>query len=73
MTQFINCIHDVTVAGLLVYVLNRLSNLSDLVSTVEGRISKIEGLLEGYFLRSRGLLSPIGPGGPARAVSLTSE
>lgn len=42
----INFIPDVIIAGLLVYVLNRLANLSD-------RVSKIEGLLEGYFLRDR--------------------
>ena len=40
-------IPDVIVAGLLVYVLNRLSNLSD-------RVSKIEGLLEGMLLSNRG-------------------
>lgn len=39
----IQWIPDVVIAGLLVYVLNRLGNLSD-------RVSKIEGLLEGYFM-----------------------
>lgn len=47
----INFIPDVIIAGLLVYVLNRLAHLSDRVSGLEGRISKIEGLLEGYFMR----------------------
>ena len=44
MNGFVNFIPDVIIAGLLVYMLNRLSNLSD-------RVSKIEGLLEGYFMR----------------------
>ena len=44
MNNLVTLIPDVIIAGLLVYILNRLSNLSD-------RVSKIEGLIEGYFLR----------------------
>ena len=43
----VDWIPDVIVAGLLVYVLNRLSSLSD-------RVSKIEGLLEGMLLAGKG-------------------
>ena len=43
----VDWIPDVIVAGLLVYVLNRLSSLSD-------RMSKIEGLLEGMLLSGKG-------------------
>ncbi len=49
--SWIGVIPDLIVAGLLVYVLNRLANLSDTVSTLSDRVSKIEGLLEGYFMR----------------------
>ncbi len=42
--SWVTLIPDVIIAGLLVYILNRLANLSD-------RVSKIEGLLEGYFMK----------------------
>ncbi len=49
--EWTTLIPDVVIAGLLVYILTRLSNLSDRVSKLSDRVSKIEGLLEGYFMR----------------------